>query len=442
MAGGTFTSQNKTRPGAYINFEAVLQPAVGDSINGIVTMPVAMSWGAEVTEILSTDLVDGKSVAKIGFSASDAESLLFREALKNCYKAVIYRLDTGGTAATALIGDLDITAKYAGIVGNDISVSSVVNGANFDIITFYKGGQKDIQTVADTTELVSNDWVAFSGTTNVITASAGVTLTGGLNGSVVDGTYLTYRNTIKSYAWNIMGIPYETTLEDDFATYVDALRDDEGRKVQVVLYDATQDNVGIINVVQGYTTSLYTVSPTACVAYVAGLCAGSEPNQSNTYHVIKDATSIVYPAGVTAYTNEEVITALKAGQLVLSTRQDGAVVIEQDINTFHTFTADMGYTFSKNRVVRTLDEIANSISLLFVVSYIGKVTNNDNGRNLFKADVIGIMNSLQDISAIKNFAGAEDISIYAGVEIDSVTVDMAVQPLDAMEKLYMTVTVG
>ena len=62
---------------------------------------------------------------------------------------------------------------------------------------------------------------------------------------------------------------------------------------------------------------------------LAGLTAGSDADASNTYHVINGAVSIVYPEGVTPYGDEEIEEALKDGKLVLSTRQDGAVVIEQ-----------------------------------------------------------------------------------------------------------------
>ena len=212
--------------------------------------------------------------------------------------------------------------------------------------------------------------------------------------------------------------------------------------MQAVLYNAAADYEGIISVAQGYKTVNETVSPTTFVAYVAGLTAGANVDESNTYHVIEGATSIVYPVGVTPYGNEEIIAALQAGKFVLSTRQDGAVVVEQDINTLHTFTPDKGYTFSKNRVIRTLDEINNSVSLLFERSYIGKVNNNEDGRNVFKADVISYLNTLQSISAIQNFDASTDIQIYAGEAIDAVVIDLAIQPVDSMEKLYMTVMVG
>ena len=442
MAGGTFKSQNKTRPGAYINFKGVPKPLSSLGTRGVVTMPVAMSWGAEVTELLSTDLIDGKSLPKIGYTAFEEESQIFREALKHAHKAIIYRLDTGGTKASATLEPLTATAKYAGIVGNEIAVRVVANGDKFDVITLFRGIERDKQTVTTVEELVPNDYVVFSGTGN-LAANAGVTLTGGENGTVNLATYATYLDVIKAYKWNTMGIPQDVpTVNPNIITFITNMRENLGKKVQAVLYAADADYEGIITVNQGYKTVTETVSPTTFVAYVAGLTAGSDVDVSNTYHVINGAVSIVYPEGVTPYGDEEIEEALKAGKMVLSTRQDGAIVIEQDINTLHTFTPDKGYTFSKNRVIRTLDEINNSIALLFERSYIGKVDNNDDGRNIFKADVIAYLNLLQDISAIQNFDSTTDIQVYAGEAIDAVVVDLAIQPVDSMEKLYMTVMVG
>ena len=442
MAGGTWLSQNKSRPGAYINFKGVPKPVSSMGTRGVVTFPAPMSWGAKITELYSTDLFDGKSLAKIGYIGTDEEAQLFRLALKNAYKAYVYRLDTGGTKATATLGTLTISAKYPGVLGNSITISIVSNGARFDVITYFKGAEKSRQTVATVAELQDNEWVEFEGEDDIV-ATAGTTLADGTNGAVTDNTYTDYLNEIKSYNWNTMAIPQDSaTANTAVIEFIKNLREKVGKKVQAVLFNATADYEGIISVNQGYATPDEEVSPTSFVAYIAGLTAGSEVNQSNTYHVIEGATSITYPEGITPYGDEEIIEALKTGKLVLSTRQDGAVVIEQDINTFHTFVADKGYTFSKNRVIRTLDEINNSVGLLFSRSYLGKVDNDESGRTLFKGDVIAYMNRLQELGAIQNFNSATDINVFAGEGIDAVVVELAVQPVDSMEKLYMTVMVG
>lgn len=443
MAGGTWLAQNKVRPGAYINFKGVRKPLSNLGTRGVVTFPTAMSWGATITELLSTDLYNGESLAKIGYEGTDEQAQLFREALKNCYKAIVYRLDTGGTKAQAVMGALTAVAKYAGVLGNQVSVAVVANGSLYDVITYFKNAEKNRQTVATVQELEGNDYVNFSGT-GAPTVNSGTLLTAGTNGTVVEATYTTYLNAIKAYNWNVMAIPQDSSVANTAVlTFINDLRSNFGKAVQAVLFDDTSaDTEGIITTNQGYATATEIISPETFVAYAAGLTAGAQSNESNTYKVIADAISIVYPSGVTPYGDAEIISALKAGKFILSTRQDGAVVVEQDINTLHTFTPTKDYTFSKNRVIRTLDEINNQVNLIFATSYIGKVDNTDAGRTIFKADLISFLNTLQGIGAIQNFDSGTDISIQAGDTIDSVLVNLAVQPVDSMEKLYMTVNVG
>lgn len=460
MAGGTWTAQNKIRPGAYINFKAV--PGNNSTLGnrGVMTMPAELTWGPqkEVIELFSTDLVDGKSLDKIGCTASDPESLLFRQALANCYKAYIFRMDNGGAKATATVNSITATAKYAGTGGNKVSFKIIENAAvttMYDVITYFNDIEKYRQTIEKTSnieELESNDWIDFSGTGVLPSNAIPVTrLAGGTNGSVSSDIYTLddgYLAKIKYYVWNTMAIPQADSVvtanvKSNIVTFIKGLREDEGKKVQVVLHNDTSNYEGVISVRNGYKTKDETIDPNMFTAYIAGLTAGSDINVSNTYKVINGAVSIEYESGVKPYDNAAILEMLAKGQLILSTRQDGAVIIEQDINTLHRPypSADVNYSFSKNRVIRTLDSINNEITNLFETTYIGKIGNDEDGRNVFKGDIIAYLTKLQSIGAIQNFSSDTDVSVSAGEAIDSVVVSVAVQPVDSMEKLYMTVNV-
>ena len=438
-------TENKVRPGAYINFEAVPKPTSNVGTRGIMTMPVAMTWGAANTiiDLYSTDLLNGNSLAKIGLTAFDADSLIFREALRGAYLAKIYRLDTGGLKATATVGTIDVSAKYAGTTGNKISVAILENpiGADVvDVVTFFDGGEKDRQTVPLNGDgLVSNDWVDFSVTSN-ISVSAGTSLSGGVDGTVETNTMTSYLAAVDETIWHTMAVPNGTAaINAQIFEYVKNKRDNTGRKVQAVLVDyAAANHESIISVNQGYINLAgEKVTPAIFSAKFAGMTAGAAVNQSNTYAELNDAVKIINPVK-----EEDIENALRTGQLIITRRQDGAIVVEKDINSLHTFTPKKDYQFSKNRVIRVLDDIANQTNLRFGVAYIGKVDNNENGRAVFRADLISYMNELQSINAIQNFDPSTDITVLQGMEIDSVRVDLWIQPVDAMEKLYMRVFLG
>ena len=266
-----------------------------------------------------------------------------------------------------------------------------------------------------------------------LVALAVTSLTGGANGTVASENYTAYLTAVKGKDWQVMALP---TDDDDIfpnvKAYIRDLRENDGKKVQAVLYDYAADYEGIITVKQGYQRDGVTVSPTNFVAWVAGVSAGAEMAESNTYRVVDDAEEIIG-----AMTNQEIETALAQGYFLLSTRTDGTIVVEQDINTLVSSNSEL----RKNRMLRTLDRIANEVAHRFEQGYLGKIDNDGAGRDLFKQELVSYMESLAAAGAVETFDGSSDITVERGLSADSVTVTLAVQPVDAMEKLYMTVEV-
>lgn len=452
MAGGRWTAQNKRRPGAYVNFKSVPRALASIGTRGTITVPMlSMEWGPEgqLIELNSSDLIDGKSIEKIGFSGFDAEALPFRAMLSHCQKALIFRMDNTGTVkASAEVNDggLTATAKYSGEAGNNIHVAVIKSDQDddlFDVITFYRLVEMDRQTVETIDELVSNSWVDFSGDgALVVTEEAGVPLKGGKSGTPGTGDLGTnYIQALRGKQWDVMAFGWVfSNFGPAMEQYIRFNREDIGIARQLVINgDTSADYEGIISTMnQGFVDSNgERCDPETFTLYVGSLTAGAEITDSRTGFVIPGATEIINPVDETEFD-----LFLDEGYFLLSRRRDGAIVVEQDINTLHTFTQDKNREFSKNRVLRTLDEINNTITLTFERSYLGKVNNNDTGRTSFKADCIHYLNSLQENGAIQNFDPTQDIVVSQGNDVDSVVVDLGIQPVDSMEKLYMTVNVG
>lgn len=439
MAGGTFIAQNKIRPGAYLNFKSVGTPDVKVGARGIVTFATELDWGAEgkLIELYSSDMTSGDSLAKVGFTAFDKSSKLANLALSNAYLLKLYRLNKGGAKATTTIGDLTVTAKYSGLFGNKIAmlIKDLKNGL-FEVSTYADGYAVDTQKAATIADLVSNDFVDFSGE-GALTESASVLLKGGTNGEYSNGNYTEYFGLLKTTQWQTLAIVQNADEVNSLAAqFIEEMRDAEGKYVQVVLANYDDANYeGIINNVSSVVMDNETITVDEFNAYVAGITAGASLVQSNTGKVVEGATSIVNPL-----TNDEIIAALQEGKFVLSTNQDGNIKVEKDINSLHTFTADRSYTFSKNRVIRTLDEIGTSVCGIWENTYLGKVSNNDAGRTLFKSSIINYLTELQNLGAIQNFE-SDKVEVIAGGDIDSVIANVAIQPVDSMEILYMTINV-
>jgi co-chaperonin GroES (HSP10) len=444
MAGGSFTSYNKVRAGAYFNFKSVPRPMITVGDRGIATVPLELSWGAigELIEVFSDELLNGESLKKVGFTAFDSESKLLNLMLQNCYKVLVYRTNTGGVKATKTIGNLTATAKYTGTFGNNIIISIVENGTLFDVSTFVDGSQKDKQTVATAQELDNNDFVDFSGTGS-LTANAGQALTGGTNGTAVAKAtyYPLYLALLETASFQTLGCPdledTDTALKANVVTFIRGQRDDQGRYIQGVIANyPTADFEGIISVKNGFIVNGENVTKEEAAAVVAAMTAGSAVNESNTNRVVQGATVLIGK-----YTNAQIIDALNGGEFLFTTNQRGEVKVEKDINSLHTFTQDKNYEFSKNRVLRVLDQFGTDVQDIWEQSYMGKVDNTDDGRAIFKGDIIAYSQELYRIGALQEPLTADTLEVIKGNEVDVVIAGAWLLPADAMERLYFTVNV-
>ncbi len=402
-------------------------------------MPLPLSWGVQgqVIELLSTDLTDGKSLEKVGFTAADIEqSKLARLCLSSCYKLLVYRIDSGGVKAAATANNLTVTAKHEGALGNELKVAVVKNGTKWDVVTFYGTEEKDRQTVAEIAELIGNSWVDFSGE-GALAANAGTALTEGANGTVSTNNYTDYLNAMKTKQWQVMGIPSDDNkLPPIVTSYIKDLRDKTGKYVQAALYNYnTANHMGIISSKQGYETETETISPVEFVAWVAGVSAGAQVSQSNCYKIVDSAVKIIGDLP-----EDELEAEMLQGWYMLGKRVDGTIVVIDDINTFTDYTDSQDEDFSDNFVVRLFDEIATTTRHQFELNRIGKTSNTESGRDILKAQLIAnfeVLQNMQPSGAIQNF-NADDITVAAGAGMGDVVVTGYVQPAGHMKKLYGT----
>ncbi len=435
MAGGTWERQNKVRAGAYVNFKSTYSDKVINE-RGTVGLPMVLPFGLEkkIIEIdKDTDLFE-----TLGIEKEDKSLLMLREALKKANKVLLYRLN-GGTKASSTLGNLVITSKYSGTKGNDIRViiqTNIDDTTYFDVITFLGDTKIDSEKIKSIDELVSNNFVEFTGT-GELTLSAGINLIGGEDKVATGEDYAAFLKELELYEFNAFAIPSnDSSIKKVAKEFVKRLRDEEGRKIQAILPEYKDaDYEGIISVKNGvYIENNVHVSNLEATAYVAALTASASYATSNTYAEYEGATNVDV-----RYSEKEIIDTIEDGEIVF-VKNGQKVLVEQDINTLKTFTDDKNSDFRKNRVIRVMDGINNRIKAKWEETYIGKTSNNEDGRNLFKKDVLNILETLQAEGALENVT-VDDIEVSIGSSKDSVVVNVNAEPVDAMEKLYMTVFV-
>ena len=434
LGGGTFLTQNKVLPGAYINFISVATASANMSDRGYAAMGLELDWGQEgkIFEVTNGDF-QKNSMKIFGHSYADDAMKGLRDLFKNVTTLFAYRLNGGGAKAANTFA----TALYSGTRGNDIKIAvqaNVDDNSKFDVQTWLDGVLMDTQTVAKAAELVANDYVAFK-TDASLTVTAATALTGGTNGTSNAAAHQAFLDKVESYpAINAIGyVGTETAVKSLYAAFAKRMRDEVGVKFQAVIYQQAADYEGVINVKNKVLDD--GADEASLVYWATGVAAGTAVNAS--------ATNMVYDGEYTIdtnYTQSQLEKAIKSGEFTLHQVGDKVRVLS-DINSLVTTTATKGEDFKSNQTIRVLDQIATDIASLFVTKYLGVIPNDADGRTSLWNDIVKHHQQLLSLRAIENFT-EEDVQVAQGDTKKAVVVSDAVTVVNAMEKLYMTVMVA
>lgn len=484
MAGGTWKMQNKVRPGVYINVKGNGKPTVATPLGRLLMFQnKPLGWGKKgIIELTATS----DFTALTGHNSTDEVLASVHEALKGAETVLLLNDFTGGAKSTATKpGVYTVNAKYEGEQGNNISVSFVpaplADGAKTrDVTVTTIFGTKEVDQTKITLPLANTEAITAAGLTkedqleihndyvditfgtpaevtkelnakgeyplytaifNGLTQSTvNAHLTGGSNGTnhVADDMNDYLENEFYAVA-TTAGWDESSNIHKLLAEEIKILRENVGIKVRAIVPNekgVVYNYEGVSTVLNGYVLNDGTViSPNIATARFAGMSASATPDQALTYAQLDDAVE-----ASPKLNNDKTIKALIAGQIVFTTRAGQRVVVEQDINSLTKFTDTKSKDFSKNRVIRTLDEICNNTTQTFETSFLGKVSNNEFGRDLFKANRVSYLSGLESQNVIRDF-DPSNLSLAQGDDKDAVLMNLYVTPVDSMEKLYVNLIV-
>lgn len=429
MTGGYWESQNKVRPGAYINFETNEQKVNALDARGAVAIPLALNWGQTGTFIK----VSPQSKFKELFGKALGDLKAIREAFKATSEVLVYNLSgASGVKATATSGTFIATAKYGGTGGNKISVTVTVGlDGSKTVKTFFDSEEVDLQSVATFAELVANAFVTFSG--NLPAADATLTLVGGTTVAATNESHSACAAGLDTQNFKVVAVgTADNTVKALYALKVKEWRSQSGKNVTLVTNDYnTADHEGVVSVLNGVTLEGNEVLSASDALYWYAAAYANATTNSLTYAVYPGAIDCERKA------HDEIVQALQDGHIIYTFNND-RVVIEQDINTFRSFTAEKNRDFRKNKIIRSMDIVSDKTQYVFSNFFIGNVNNDADGRNLFKGQ---IMKTVLDPYAKRGALqyAADDITIVQGVEKEALLVNAGILFNDSMEKLYMTV---
>lgn len=429
LGGGTFLVQNKVLPGAYINFVSINNASATLSERGIAALGIEADWGpsGEVFAVTSGEF-QKESQKIFGYPYTHEKLKGLREIFTNIHTLYAYRLNGDGKKAENEYA----TAKYPGIRGNDLSISigSSIDGGSFDVKTLLNNKLVDKQKVKDVKDLKANEFVDFKDSFT-LTSMANKALTGGSNGEITGDSHQEFLNKLEKYSFNALGcVATDDVTKGLYINYTKRLRDDMGKKFQTVVYNKAADYEGVVNV-----KNKVTGSEAGLVYWVTGIVAGTPVNKS----ALNKKYDGEFEVDVN-YKQAELEKAIQSGEFALHQVGDDIRVLN-DINSLVTTNDTKGDVFKDNQTIRVIDQIANDIAVLFNTKYLGVVPNDKAGRVSLWADIVKHHEELEAIRAIEDF-NDEDVKVYQGDSKKSVVVSDLVNVINAMEKLYMTVTIA
>lgn len=432
LGGGTFFTQNKVLPGAYINFISASKASATLSDRGYAAMAIELDWGVENTifEVTNGDL-QKNSMKLFGYDYTAPQLKGLRDLFLNLKTLYLYRLTSGGVKATNTYA----TAKYCGTRGNDLKVvisNNVEEEEKFDVSLYIDDTTLlDKQTVSQMSELVDNDYVTWKSGAS-LSETAGEPLSTGTNGTVNGLAHQTFLDKAESYYFNILGcVSTEDEIKSLYVAYTKRLRDEVGAKFQLVVHNKEADYEGVINVINDVEES-----PVSSLVYwVTGAEASCAVNASLLNKKYDGEFTVKAD-----YTQSQLEGFINKGKFAFHNVGSDVRVLS-DINTLLTVSDTKGDVFKENQTIRVCDQIANDIANIFNTRYLGVVPNDENGRISLWNDIVKHHQQLQDIRAIENFT-SEDITVAQGDSKKAVVVYDKVTVVNAMAQLYMTVEIA
>lgn len=259
---------------------------------------------------------------------------------------------------------------------------------------------------------------------------------------------------LKTKKWNYLTIPgIQPSQVMTVSAFIKSQRVNERKTFKAVLPHIAADSEGVIN----FCTEDIKISDKVYTAAeyctrIAGVLAGLPLSRSSTY--------FDFPEIKSAALSDDPDADIDDGKLILIF--DGSKYkIARGVNSFTSFTAEMGEDFCKIKIVEGVDLYHDDIRDTFNKYYVGKVINDYDNKQLFVAAIKAYHKELEgnvldrsnDNTAAISLEGQRnylegkgtDTSEMSNVEIlkgntgSKVFVDSSVKFVDAMEDLKMVV---
>lgn len=450
MAIGTWETQNKVRPGVYINYVFSEAELINYASEGVLALNYKLPLNPQGMVTITSADIKSKKLEKYGvIQGSDAYKFI-TTLLKNASKLLVYspKVKNGVVASLEVSKQFTASAKYPGYEGNKFAVEVKGNtGSKQTFVTYYNNSIVAIQYLepGQSTLTGENEYLDINITGSSVSATVPTLLTKGVDGTT-DMSVLQTEFFDKLHAEEVEVLAMCFNEEDyDFSIVEKFIADYNANHVQkvVAVYPTTDTGAALKNsefiiAVAPQTAVLengLVLDSTLLAGYIGAKEAGADYTVDLTFSVCDDIVSI------SELTNEEIENNIKNGILNLSLRSDRTVVVEDDINSLVLLDANQSSALKSNDTLRLLNDLSYRIVSFGENVVIGKKKVTETTLNLVKAFVVEVMNKYSQEQVIVNFDSNNDVQVVFGEQPDSILCTIAIQKTHSAKKLYFSIGV-
>lgn len=213
---------------------------------------------------------------------------------------------------------------------------------------------------------------------------------------------------LKDLKWNYLTIPGLASADvTTISTWIKQYRDDERKTFKAVLAHCAGDHEGIINLTTENISSTITGKKHSAAEYcarIAGVLAGLSLARSSTYYVLNDISE--------AETPDDPDERINDGELVIVF--DGKKFkIGRGVNSLTSFTTEKTEDVRFIKIVEGMDLYMDDIRETYEESYVGKIINDYDGKQMFVAAIGAYHKGLLGNVLDKSFDNVVAIDIEA-----------------------------
>lgn len=473
MASGHWSETDRPiRPGFYNRFKAAALARIQMGKRGIVAMPVKANWGPgkEIVRITSEKTLIDNFGDDMNYTAYRLGRLTL---LGQPKELLLYRLVDGDEKPATLTlkakistADTDVIKLetiYATTRDFNVSIEPNVVDETMVNIVLYEGTRPIYEfgklkgTATEIVEAINEDkenrWLTATNLVIdntdpiVLNSIVSTEMTGGNDGTsgVVAADYIDALTAFEGRKINGLALDGVTdqAIHTSLKGWLERVRK-AGKKTRVYLGGTAEEtiseandrsrninyegvaNVGVGGILDGRE---YTPAETAC--YVMALSEGQDMKESvcNQTTVFQDVTKHL--------AHEEIEETILAGTLILR-YDDGAVLIEDDINTLTRYGQDQNEIWGYIRAIKFLDMVDEDTSFTGNRQYVGKVLSGRTGQLAVLSALKQYFEVLQTGELIEDFTLEIDEELQNSAANDEFFWRWDAKYINVMKKIFGT----